>query len=196
MQAVSPGAQAVYNYIKESIESGISPTVREICAELGYRSTSTAHKYISELIEAGYIDKRGNQKRTLTLTASAGGEVSAVPIVGDCAAGVPILAVENITGYIPYKKTYKGDSLFAVNIKGHSMRDLGILDGDVVVLRQTSDVLDGDVVLALIEGEATLKSFYREEGGCRLVPHNPDFETIHLREVTILGKALSVIRDL
>ncbi len=196
MQSISHGAEAVYNYIKESIESGISPTVREICAQLGYRSTSTAHKYIAELVEAGYIDKRGNQKRTIKISAAAGGEVSSVPIVGDCAAGVPILAVENITGYVPYKKTYKGDSLFAVNIKGMSMRDIGILDGDVVILRQTSAVEDGDVVLALIDGEATLKSFYREEGGCRLVPHNPDFEVIYLKDVTILGKALSVIRDL
>ena len=119
-----------------------------------------------------------------------------MPIVGHVAAGKPILAVEEVEGYLPYSPRRRAgdEKYFALNVKGESMKNAGILDGDIVVALQTPTALDGEIVVAMIENEATVKRLYREKDCVRLQPENPDFEPIYSREVDILGKVIAVYR--
>ena len=118
-----------------------------------------------------------------------------MPIVGRVTAGVPILAVEEITGYIPFTaEHYRNKELFALVVQGESMKNAGILDGDYVISEKTSTAEDGEIVVALIEDEATVKRIYREPDGVRLQPENPDFEPIYSKDVLVLGKVVSVVR--
>lgn len=186
-------AIAIYEYIKSYIESGYSPTVREICSALDIKSTSTVHKYINILVNEGYLEKIDNHNRTIKLKGTGG---ISVPLVGDVAAGKPILAIENITEYIRFnsKKTYHND-LFALKVKGESMINIGIFDGDVVVVEQCDYAENGDLVVALVDGEsATVKTFYKENGHYRLQPENDNMEPIISDDVQILGKVTALIR--
>ncbi len=187
-------AMAIYQFIKESIENGYPPTIREICNALNIKSTSTVHKYISILVDEGYIEKMDNHNRAIKLK---GPEVStSVPVVGNVAAGIPITAIENITEYISFtsEKTYS-NPLFALKIKGDSMINIGIYDGDLIVVEQTSYADNGDVVVALVDGEnATVKTFYKESGHFRLQPENDSMDPIIADDVEILGKVAALIR--
>jgi len=185
----------IYGYIKERIEGGIPPTIREICSDLNIKSTSTVHKYIGILTEAGYLEKMDNQNRAIKLK---GYNSSSIPLIGTVTAGVPITAIENITDYIPWT-TSKNDSnpLFALKIRGESMINAGINHGDIVIVEQVSAVENGDIVVALIDSEeATVKRFFKENGQIRLQPENNHMEPIFVDDADILGKVIALLRYL
>ena len=185
-------AEEIYRYITEFInDKGYPPTVREICAELGIRSTSTVHRYLKELEAEGRISMGENQNRAITLkdTAPAG----TIPVLGRVAAGSPILAEEEVEEYVPYAGNTAG--LFALRVRGESMIKCGILNDDIVVVRRTPEARNGEIVVALVEDSATVKRFYKEDGYFRLQPENDDYEPIIVDSVEILGKVISVLRS-
>ncbi len=187
-------AMDIYQFIKDSIDNGYPPTIREICNALDIKSTSTVHKYIHLLSDAGYIEKVDKQNRAIRVR---GIESSVnVPIVGNVAAGVPILAIENITQYINFtpNKAYS-NTLFALKIQGDSMINVGIFNGDLAIVERTSYAENGDIVVALVENEnATVKTFYKEGGNFRLQPENDTMEPIVVDKVEILGKVVALTR--
>ena len=188
-------ARAVYHYICQRIDEGYPPTIREICSELGIRSTSTVHRYINRLAEEGYLEKMDNQNRAIRLKGRSSVNV---PLVGTVTAGVPITAIENITAYLPYvpQRPFSGD-LFALKIRGESMINAGICDGDIVIVEQQSTANNGDIIVALVNGEeATVKRFYKENGGYRLQPENDSMEPIYVSEVAVPGKVVALLRYL
>lgn len=187
-------AMNIYQFIKDSIENGYPPTVREICSALNIKSTSTVHKYINLLFEEGYIEKMDNHNRAIRLKGAESGV--SVPVVGNVAAGIPITAIENITDYISFTsdQTYS-NPLFALKVKGESMINVGIYDGDLIVVEQMNYAENGDIVVALVDGEsATVKTFYKEDGHFRLQPENDSMEPIIADDVEILGKVRALIR--
>lgn len=185
----------IYNYIKERIEEGIPPTIREICTDLNIKSTSTVHKYISILTEMGYLEKIDNQNRAIKLK---GYNSSTVPLIGTVTAGVPITAIENITDYIPWTKNKNySNPLFALKIRGDSMINAGIQNDDIVIVEQVPTVENGDIVVALINSEeATVKRFFKEKGKIRLQPENNQMEPIIVDNADILGKVIALLRYL
>ena len=181
MQGLTASQQKVLDYIKEAAPSGIPPTVREICAATGLRSTSTVHAHLKTLERMGYISRGAGLNRSIRIEG-------AMPT-----AQVPILAVEDIEGYIPFP--HRDDrELFALHVMGLSMRDAGILDGDYVIAEKTPTADDGEIVVAMIEDEATVKRLYREADCIRLQPENPDFEPIYSDQVYVLGRVVAVVR--
>ena len=176
-----------------AFQSAAVLAVREICEATGLRSTSTVHAHLNVLEEQGYITRSGGH-RSIRMQ---GAEPSvSVPVVGRVTAGLPIYAFEDITGYVPFpKQKSAGRELFALNVTGQSMRDIGIYDGDVVICEKTAVADNGDIVVALIGEEATVKSFFQEDGYFRLQPHNPDFEPILTDSLQILGKVISLYRE-
>lgn len=187
-------AMEIYSFIKDSIENGFPPTIREICNALNIKSTSTVHKYVNLLVQEGYIEKMDNHNRALRIKGTAGG--TTIPVVGNVAAGIPITAIENITDYVSFTadRSYSGE-LFALKIKGDSMINVGIFDGDLIVVEQTDYAENGEIVVALVDGEnATVKTFYKEEGHFRLQPENDDMDPIIADDVEILGKVRALLR--
>lgn len=182
----------IYDYIREQIAYEGSPSVRDICDSLGIKSTSTVHRYLNELEEAGLIVRSNNKHRYITLTDEP---TAQVPILGAIAAGQPITAIEEVEGYIPFSD-FRGDykDLFALRIRGESMINIGILDGDIVILRQTPVARNGEIVACLVDGEATLKRFYKENGHYRLQPENDDMDPILVDTVEILGTLVASFR--
>lgn len=184
----------VFDFLRERIAEGYVPSVREICAELGFRSTSTAHRCLERLVEAGLIEKQGgNLNRAIRLV---GGESRRVPLVGTVTAGQPITAIEHIEDYLSFKpkKRYDGE-LFALKVRGESMINAAILDGDTVIVEQTPYADNGEIVVAMTQdGEATVKRFYKEGGHYRLQPENDTMAPIILDEVTVLGRVVAVLR--
>ena len=181
-------------YITDRVNDGLPPTVREICGEFGIKSTSSAHKYLKELVAAGYITMGEGTNRSIRLVQRD--RTVQVPLLGLVTAGQPILAVEQVEEYIPFRYN-KGDStqLFALHVRGESMIDAGILDGDIIVARKTPAASNGEIVVAMVEDEATVKRFFKENGHYRLQPENSTMEPIIVPEVSILGKVISVIRN-
>lgn len=193
MADMNPKALQILDYIRERIDEGLPPSVREICAALDIKSTSTAHKYLGELRERGLIEKGDRLNRAITLPDDRS---IRVPLVGTVTAGQPILAVEEIEGYIPYRSRHlHSRDLFALRVRGESMINAGILDGDIVVVRRTPTAENGDIVVALVEDEATVKRFYKEKGHFRLQPENDEMEPIIVDSVSILGRVISLIRE-
>ena len=185
-------AEAIFNYMTDFIrENGYPPTVREICAELDIKSTSTVHRYLKELQADGRISIGENQNRAITIKNTT--PPGTIPVLGHVAAGSPILAEEEVDEYVPFA----GDTanLFALHVHGNSMIKCGILDGDIVVVRRTSEAQNGQIVVALVEDSATVKRFYKEDGHFRLQPENDDYEPIIVDSVEILGKVVSVMRS-
>ncbi len=189
---LSKKEKEILEYIIDRAESGVPPSVREICAALGYKSTSTAHKYLTLLEEKGYLEKQSGKNRSIKLRGE--GFVQ-VPLLGTVAAGQPILAMEQIEDYIPIKTNYSSKDLFALRVKGESMVEAGILNGDIIIARQTTSAMDGEIVVALIEDEATVKRFFKEKNRFRLQPENSAMEPIYTDHVAILGKVISVFRS-
>ena len=183
----------VFNYIKSRLNEGTSPSVREIMDAMDFHSTSTAHRYIEMLVSDGLLEKTDNLNRTLRLPNSS---TASVPVIGTVTAGQPITAVEDITGYIGFEtEGIDPAELFALRIRGESMINAGILDGDIVIVRSTDYAENGDIVVAFIDGEeATVKRFYKERGHYRLQPENDTMEPIILDEVEILGKVIGLKR--
>lgn len=184
----------VYEYLKYRLENGLPPTVREICRATGLKSTSSVHAHLKSLEKAGYITRDAGLNRAIHITGEQ--DTIQVPVLGRVAAGMPILAVEETEGYVPYapRRRSSDEKFFALNVRGESMKNAGILDGDIVVALQTPTALDGEIVVALIGDEATVKRLYREKNRVRLQPENPDFEPIYTRDVRILGKVVAVFR--
>ena len=187
----------VYEFIKNQIElEGYPPSVREICAAVGLSSPSTVQRYINSLEEKGYIVKGGSKKRAITLPKQENEvEVMSVPIVGTVAAGRPILAEENIEEYFPLPVNYAGKKdMFMLKVKGESMINAGILDGDYVIVESADTARNGEIVVALLDDSATVKTFYKERDAIRLQPENDALEPIISKDVKILGKVSGVFR--
>ena len=195
MRKVTENEKMVFEFIKDRIEDGYPPTVREICAESGSKSTSTAHRYINNLTAKGLLEKGNNQNRAIRIT---GGNGMKIPLVGTVTAGIPITAIEEITDYISFQPArHYSNPLFALKVRGESMINAAILDGDMVVIEQTPYAENGDIVCALVDNEsATIKTFYKEDGHYRLQPENDTMDPIIVDEVSILGKVVGVVRYL
>lgn len=195
MRKVTENEKMVFEFIKDRIEEGYPPTVREICAEFGFKSTSTAHRYINNLTAKGLLEKENNRNRAIRLT---GGNGMKIPLVGTVTAGIPITAIEEITDYISFQPArHYSNPLFALKVRGESMINAAILDGDMVVIEQTPYAENGDIVCALVDNEsATIKTFYKEDGHYRLQPENDTMDPIIVDEVSILGKVVGVVRYL
>lgn len=195
MRKVTENEKMVFEFIKDRIEEGYPPTVREICAEFGFKATSTAHRYINNLTAKGLLEKGNNQNRAIRLT---GGNGMKIPLVGTVTAGIPITAIEEITDYISFQPArHYSNPLFALKVRGESMINAAILDGDMVVIEQTPYAENGDIVCALVDNEsATIKTFYKEDGHYRLQPENDTMDPIIVDEVSILGKVVGVVRYL
>lgn len=184
----------IYEFIKESLLNyNISPTVREICEELDIPSTSTVHYHLKHLTETGYIIKDDMKKRTIKLPTS--GSIS-VPLLGTVTAGTPITAIEEVEDFVPvFNLQGNSKDFFALRVRGESMKNAGILDGDIVIVKKSPSCDDGEIIVALIGDEATVKRFYKDDDTFRLMPENPDFEPIIVNELAILGKVVSLIRN-
>lgn len=194
MEKINRTQKKVFEYIKEVIgDRGIAPSVREIGEAVGLRSTSTVQYNLNALEKAGYIERDPNLKRTIRI-AGSNLHTTPVPLVGTVTAGVPILAQEQIEEYIPVAMRKSGN-YFALHVKGNSMINAHICDGDIVIIEQTPVAENGDIVVALIEDEATVKRFYKENGHFRLQPENDEFEPIIVNELSLLGKVATVIRN-
>lgn len=192
--------QRVLDYIKETIRTtGYPPSVREICAALNFKSTSSAHQYISRLADKGYIDKKDLKTRAIRVI---GAETTiSVPIVGKVAAGEPILAQENIEDYFSIGESFfrqdelKNDN-YILKVQGESMINAGINDGDYIIVSKQETARNGQIVVAMIDGNATVKTFYKENGYIRLQPENDTMEPIIVKDVTILGKVVGLFRKI
>ncbi len=186
----------MYEFIKSYIRTkSIAPSVREIGDGVGFRSTSTVHRYLHRLEEEGRIKLSEGKNRAIVLLEEEE-EERGIPLVGTVAAGIPITAVENITDYVEFVplKSYSGE-LFALRVRGDSMINAGIFEGDLVIVEQTPYAENGDIVVALVDhSEATVKTFFKEDGHYRLQPENDFMEPIIVDEVEILGKVISLIR--
>ena len=193
MADLNPKALQILDYIRDRIDEGLPPSVREICAALEIKSTSTVHKYLQELKERGLIEKGNRLNRAITLPDDRSVRV---PLLGTVTAGQPILAVEEVEGYIPFRgHGLRSRDLFALRVRGESMIQAGILDGDIVVIRRTPAAENGDIVVALVEEEATVKRFFKENGHYRLQPENDSMEPIIVDSVVILGRVISLLRE-
>ena len=197
MRKLTKSQQKVYDYLVEHRDDGIAPTVREICDATGFKSTSTVHNHLNTLERYGYISRRPDRARAIFINNLDGTPGSvAVPIIGTVTAGMPILAFEENLGYATVDESVKrGREIFALRVKGDSMINAGIYNGDAVVFVRQSTAENGDIVVALLDDEATVKRFFREENYIRLQPENPEYEPIISKEVRILGKVVTLVRN-
>jgi len=200
--------QEIWTFLVEYVDGhGYPPTVREIGEQVGLASPSTVHAHLANLERAGLLRRDPTKPRALELlgrerseaAAARGVDAVRLPLVGEIAAGSPLLAAENVEEYLPLPKTTKGD--FLLRVKGDSMIEAGILDGDLVIVQRAQDARNGDIVVALAgddesADEATVKTFYREKGRIRLQPENASLEPIYARHVEVLGRVVGVFREL
>ena len=210
MKKLTKMQQKVYDYIAQFMTKwGYPPSVREICAELNFKSPSTAHFHILNLEKKGYLEHDAGKGRAITLKKqpqavpvappAAVDELaerrSRVPIVGNVAAGNPILAQECIEDYLTFDTGGHDDEYFALRVRGESMLGVGILPDDLVVVHRQSIAQNGQIVVALIGDEATVKTLKRKGSEVWLMPANPDYRPIDGREATLLGKVTAVVRE-
>ena len=204
--------KAILKFIEKNIEkNGYPPSVREIGKAVGLKSTATVHGYLTALADKGYIKKENQKGRTLKLLKGglaennepyekevySGREMVDVPVIGKITAGEPILAVENITDKFPIPLDFVGTSeSFMLTVRGESMIEAGILDGDYILVRRQNVVENGEIAVALIEDEATVKTFYKEKDHIRLQPQNPTMDPIIVPNCEILGKVTGVFRKI
>lgn len=181
----------VYNFLVRELSGGLPPTVREICRATGIKSTSTVHAVLEALEEQGLITRDAHNSRAIRITAAS--DSSFVPVVGRITAGQPILAVEEIEDYIPYPQK-DSKSLFALRVVGLSMRDAGILDGDIIIADRDLYSRSGDIVVAMDGDEATVKRLLLKDGKVILMPENPDYGPIYPKDPQILGKVVGNFR--
>ena len=198
----------ILNFIKKQVsENGYPPSVREICKAVGLKSTSSVHMYLNRLAEKGELQKTNLKTRALKLTnmSSVSSEKSedidsvSIPLVGNVAAGAPILAEQNIEDYFRIstsllKKTNASDATYMLKVKGDSMINVGIYNGDYVIISKCQTAENGQIVVAMIENEATVKTFYKEKDHVRLQPENDTMEPIIVKDVQILGKVIGLFR--
>jgi len=193
----------ILEFIKDEIrKKGYPPAVREIGEAVGLLSSSTVHGHLQTLEEKGYIRRDPTKPRAIEILDSSSDILGAkkvvhIPIVGRVTAGQPILAVENIEGTFPLPADLvRQDNVFMLKIQGESMIDAGILDGDFIIVRQQNEARNGEIVVALIGDEATVKRFFKERTLIRLQPENSSMEPIYSQNVSILGKVIGVFRTL
>ena len=188
----------ILDYINERISEGVPPSIREICADLSIKSTSTVHGHLQRLEKKGLLNRDSMKPRAISVPADHQlyrSDLVNVPVVGRVTAGVPILATENIEDYIPLPQSMLGGGEhYILSVRGESMINAGILDGDYVIVRKQNTAYNGDIVIAMIEDEATVKRYYKENGVFRLQPENPTMDPIIVPELTILGKVISLYR--
>ena len=208
MQKLTAMQQKIYDYIANAVRTqGYPPSVREIGEAVGLKSPSTVHFHIKHLEELGYISKSGRKGRALTLTERAAPAAAApapaqeaempsgrVPVLGDVAAGSPILAQECIDDYISFDTQGRDGEFFALRVRGESMLNAGILPGDLVVVHRQPTAQNGEIVVALLEDEATVKRLSRRGGEVWLLPENENYSPIDGRYASILGKVAAVLR--
>ncbi len=206
--------KAILKFLEKEIEEkGYPPSVREIGKAVGLRSTATVHNYLARMVELGYIKKENQKGRTLRLLKNANGdpktkkvegknlytnkELVDVPVIGKITAGEPILAVENVTDTFPIPIDFVGNSeSFMLTVRGESMIEAGILDGDYILVRKQNTANNGEIVVALIGDEATVKTFYKEKDHIRLQPENKTMDPIIVPNCEILGKVSGVFRKM
>ncbi len=198
---MTPKQQAVFDYIKQCvIERNYPPSVRDICAAVGLKSTSSVFTYINDLEVMGLIKKDPSHPRALMITTSEfrstpEREVAQVPLVGTVAAGIPLLAEENVTDYFPIPvDMLPNQKVFMLTVKGDSMIKCGILNGDRVIVEQQNTCRNGEIIVALVDDSATVKRFYKEDGHIRLQPENDTMDPIIVPDCKILGKVIGLIR--
>ena len=199
MKALTPKQQQIYDYIVSfSEEHGYPPSVREIGEYVGLKSPSTVHFHLKGLENAGLITKAEGKTRAITVSAAHAAQPEPprdrIPVVGNVAAGSPILAQECVEDYLTFETGGREGEYFALQVRGESMKYAGILPGDLVVVHQQSDAHNGEIVVALLEEEATVKTLRRKDGHTWLMPENPDYEPIDGDGCTILGKVTAVVR--
>ena len=202
LNGLSSKQQEILDYLKECIlKKGYPPAVREICEAVHVKSTSSVHAHLSSLKEKGYIRKDPTKPRAIEILDDtfnlARREIVNVPIVGTVTCGEPILAEQNIDGYFPVPPEYlhTGNDTFMLKVKGDSMINAGIFDGDLVMVEETNVAKNSDIVVALIDDSATVKTFYKEDGYIRLQPENDTMEPIIVRDnLSILGKVIGLFR--
>ena len=204
--------KAILKFIEEQvIENGYPPSVREIGKAIGLSSTATVHAYLAKLEKQGFIKKEDKKGRTLKVIKGTDGqplkmesknfyaqrEMVDVPVIGKITSGQPILAVENVTDTFPIPIDFVGNSeSFMLTVRGESMIEAGILDGDYILVKKQSNASNGEIVVALIEDEATVKTFYKENGHIRLQPENHTMDPIIVPDCKILGKVAGVFRKM
>ena len=197
---ISAKQQQILDCIKENIlDKGYPPTVREICDAVGLKSTSSVHAHLETLEKNGYIYRDPTKPRAIEILDDSfnltNREFTNVPMVGTIAAGAPLLSVEQIEGYFPIPVEFlPNKQTFMLNVKGESMINVGIFDGDKILVEETPYAENGDIVAALIDDSATVKTFYKEDGHYRLQPENDSMDPIIVDDVTILGKVRGVFR--
>lgn len=198
MEGLSRRQNDVFEYIKNYIsENGYAPCVRDICNALNLKSTSTAHAHLTKLEHKGYITRDPAKPRTIMVMGgnSLKERMVQVPVVGKVAAGIPITAVENIEEYLSLPYSLLGaDDVFILNVAGDSMQGAGILDHDKIIAKKQDYAQNGDIVVAMIEDEATVKRFYLENGRVKLQPENEKYQPIYTKDMNILGKVIGVLR--
>lgn len=198
---ISKKQQEILDYIKnEILNRGFPPAVREICEAVNLKSTSSVHSHLEALEKNGYIRRDATKPRAIEIIDDnfnlTRREVVNVPVIGTVAAGTPLLAVENVENYFPIPSEYMpNEQTFMLKVKGESMINAGIFDGDQVLVRQQSTASNGDIVVALIDEGATVKTFYKEKGYYRLQPENDTMDPIIVKDnLKILGKVFGVFR--
>ena len=184
---------------KEILKKGYPPTVREICEKVNLKSTTSVHSHLESLEKNGYIRKDPTKPRAIEIVDDVFGltrrEMVQVPVLGTIAAGQPILAAENIESYFPFPaEMLPNVDTYMLHVKGESMINIGILDGDQVLCAVTSTASNGDIVAALVEDSATIKRFFKENGHYRLQPENDSMEPIIVDKVKIIGKVIGLFR--
>ena len=212
--AINKREKAILKFIEKQVEEkGYAPSVREIGKAVGLKSTATVHGYLAKLSEKGYIKKEDQKGRTLRLLKGGNGEpiskrheeksyytgkeMVEVPVIGKITAGEPILAVENITDTFPIPIDFVGNSeSFMLTVRGESMIEAGILNGDYILVKKQNTANNGEIVVALIGDEATVKTFYKEKDHIRLQPQNSTMEPIIVPTCEILGKVAGVFRKI
>lgn len=197
---ISKKQKEILEYIKdEIINRGYPPAVRDICEAVNLRSTSSVHAHLATLEKNGYIRRDPTKPRAIEIVDDSFNnirrEVVNIPIVGTVAAGQPLLAVQNIDNYFPVPAEYlPNKDVFMLKVKGESMINAGIFDGDLIMVAQQNTAKNGDMVVALVEDSATVKTFYKEKGYFRLQPENDTMDPIIVKDVMILGKVIGNLR--
>ena len=204
MKTLSPMRRQILDYIQQFVAlRGYPPSVREICEGVGLKSPSTVHNHLNILRAGGYLAKDDRKTRTLKIVGSSSPDADraeniadymAVPVLGRVTAGLPILAVEEeVSEYIPFKKS--AGEYFALRVRGDSMIGAGIFEGDIIIVRRQPTARHGEIVVALLEDEATVKRLWRKNGDILLMPENDRYEPIPGKDASILGVVCAVWRD-
>ena len=187
--------QTVYNFTIDYIDNnGFPPSVREICAKCGIKSTASAYVYLEKLKDRGLLIKSPLKKRTIQVATSKKVNCVNIPMLGTITAGAPILAVENLDGYIPLPSDYGDSDCFALKVKGDSMIEAGIYESDLIIVKQSSSADNGDIIVALIDDSATVKRFFKKNNKIILHPENSTMQDMVFDDVQIIGKVKGLLR--